>query len=489
MIVSGDSHVDVLITPDAGGRVVRGAAIRAAGYGSGTVLGAASSFFLLRHLGVVDFGRYATITALLGVVSGISDAGLSAVGARELALVQGDERVRLMRNLVTLRLVITPVGIVLATLFALVAGYGRTMVLGTILGGVAFLFVSTQTTMAMPLAVNLQLGRLTIFEVAKGALNLLGIVVLVAVGASLLPFFAVQILAGAILVLAAPLVVGSRGSLVPGYDRQLARALMREALPLAAALVMNVVYFRVLMIETSLLASNHETGLFATSFQVFTVIWTLPLVVLSSALPLLSVAGRDDHDRLRNGLQRITEVALWASILLVLVIFAVATPAIRLLGGSEFSGAGPVLEIQTFALIPVFLGQTWQLGLLSIRRQSALVTANAIALVAAVVLGLIFVPLWQSYGAAAAAVVAESLLAVLVYVFLRRERASLAPAPGLAPRVLLASLPAFVVLALPLQWPLQLLASVGSFVAASLVLRAMPPELLAALRRRQISSP
>ena len=71
---------------------------------------------------------------------------------------------------------------------------------------------------------------------------------------------------------------------------------------------MNVVYFRVLMIMISLLASHDETGLFATSFQVFAVLFSLPLLVLSSALPLLSVAGRDDGERLRFGLQRMTEV-------------------------------------------------------------------------------------------------------------------------------------------------------------------------------------
>jgi len=33
------------------------------------------SFFLLRHLGVSDFGRYATVTALLGVVAGSATVG------------------------------------------------------------------------------------------------------------------------------------------------------------------------------------------------------------------------------------------------------------------------------------------------------------------------------------------------------------------------------------------------------------------------------
>src|SRR5439155_1595697 len=117
---------DLLSTPEAGGRVIRGGLVRGIGYAAGTLLGAGTSVFLLRHLGRDDFGRYGTVAALLGVVSGISDAGLTAVGARELALAGAGERVRLMRNLVSLRLAITPVGIAAAAVFALVA-YDRTM--------------------------------------------------------------------------------------------------------------------------------------------------------------------------------------------------------------------------------------------------------------------------------------------------------------------------------------------------------------------------
>src|SRR5919204_1671739 len=112
---------DLLSTPEAGGRVIRGGLVRGIGYAGGTLLGAGTSVFLLRHLGRDDFGRYGTVAALLGVVSGISDAGLTAVGSRELALANAGQRAALLRNLVTLRLAITPIGIAAAVLFAVVA--------------------------------------------------------------------------------------------------------------------------------------------------------------------------------------------------------------------------------------------------------------------------------------------------------------------------------------------------------------------------------
>jgi O-antigen/teichoic acid export membrane protein len=474
---------DLLSSPEAGGRVVRGGLIRGIGFGVGVLLAAGTSALLLRHLGVHDFGRYGAVAALLGIVSGVGDAGLTAIGARELSLVHGGDQARLMRNLVTLRLLITPVGILGAVVFAL-AVYPQVMVWGTLLGGLGVLLVNTQATMMMPLSVELRLGTVAAFEVAKTALTFVVVLALVLVGSSLLPFFGAQIPVGAIVLVLTPLAVPIRRGLVPGFDRKVAVSLLREALPLAIALTMNVVYFRVLMIMVSLIATPRETGYFATSFQIFAVIFSLPLLVLSSALPLLSVAGRDDYERLRFGLQRMTEVSLAAAIVFVLAIDAAAPWAIPLLGGKSYTGAVPVLQIQAFALIPVFVGQVWQLGLLSLRRQSALTYANAGALLLVFVLGAVFIPLWASKGAAVAAVLAESGLAVLVYVFLRRASTLVAPRPGLTPRLVAASLPAFGVLLLSLPWEVELVASVGIFLLAAALLRAIPHELMHALRNR-----
>jgi O-antigen/teichoic acid export membrane protein len=143
-----------------------------------------------------------------------------------------------------------------------------------------------------------------------------------------------------------------------------------------------------------------------------------------------------------------------------------------------------VLQIQAFALIPVFVGQVWQLGLLSLRRQSALTYANAGALLLVFALGAVFIPLWASKGAAVAAVLAESGLAALVYLFLHRGSALVAPRPGLTPRLVAASLPAFGVLLLPWPWEVELVASVGIFLLAAGLLRAIPHELMHALRNR-----
>jgi len=489
-VTADPPNVDVLSTPEAGGRVIRGGALRGGGYVVGVALGAATSVFLLRSLTVADFGRYATVAALIGIVSTMTDAGLTVVGARELALRQrGTERLELLRTLLGLRIVLTAVGVVLAVAFALVAGYDTTMVWGTLLAGAGVLLVNTQSTSMMPLAVELRLGAITMFDVLRQALTLIGVAALALAGASLLPYFAIQVVVGIALVLLTPRFVGGVRALRPGLARHDASRLLREALPVAIAIAMNVVYLRLLVILVSLTQSEEETGLYATSFRIFEILIGIPALLLTVALPLLALAGEHDLERLRYGLQRMTEVAVVVSLGLSLTTFVLAAPVIRLLAGSDYGGAAPILQIQAWALVPLFIGQVAVLALISVRRQRSLAFANTVALALVVLLGLTLTPAFSGRGAAAAGVIAESALTVLLFVLLARAEPSVVPRFAFLWRPLTALAAAAALLLVPgLEDWLRAALVVGVFVVTALVVRAVPPEVLTALRRRDPTS-
>lgn len=489
-MTSDHPPVDVLSTPEAGARVIRGGALRGAGYLVGILLGAATSVFLLRGLTVEDFGRYATVAALLGIVSTVTDAGLTAVGARELALRErGPRRTELLGLLLGLRIVLTAAGVVVAVLFALLVGYDRTMVWGTVLAGAGVLLVNTQATSMMPLSVELRVGALTVFEVLKQALTLIGVAALALAGASLLPYFAVQTAVGVAVLALTPRVVGGVRMLRPRLARRDATRLLAEALPLAVAIAMNVVYLRLLVILVSLTESEEETGLYATSFRIFEMLIGIPALVLSVALPLLAVAGERDVERLRYGLQRMMEVAAVLSLGLALTTVVLAGPVIHLLAGSEYDGAAPILRIQAWALVPLFLGQVVVLALISLRRQQSLALANLLALVLVVLLGLSLIPLFGGRGAATAGVIAEAALFAALLLLLSRAEPSVVPRFGFVWRPLVALAAGAGVGFVPgLGGWLGGGLAVCVFAVAAFVVRAVPYEVLEALRKRDPAS-
>lgn len=483
MSVDAPEPVDILRTPEAGGKVIRGGALRGAGYLVGVLLATGTSILLLRHLGVEDVGRYGVVVALLGIVSSITDAGLTAVGSRELAVRQrGAARDELLGTLVSLRVVLTVAGVLVAALFALAARYDDAVVAGTLLAGVGVVLVNTQATLMLPLSVDLRVGAVTAVEVLKQALTLIGVAVLVAMGAGLVSFFGVQPLVGVVALALTPLLVGGVRRMRPGIDRREAARLLRTSLPLAAALAMNVVYLRLLVVLVSLFTGSVATGLFATSFRVFEILLALPVVVLSVALPVLAVAGAEDRPRLRYALQALTETAAAVSLLIALAVGLLAAPAITLLFGEEYDGAAPILQIQVVSLVPVFLTQVWTMALVSVDRTRAVAWANAAALCVVLAGGSAFAALWGGRGAAAAGVVTEGVLAALLLLALRRRERDVAPDLRFVWRPVVAAATALAV-ALPLSshaWLAGVLGTLCYGVAAVLV-GAVPREVVPAL--------
>ena len=485
MRAANKPHADILRTPQAGALVIRGGVLRAGGYAAGIGFAAATSVFLLRGLGVVDFGRYATVAALLGIVSTLSDAGLTAVGVRELALrAPGRARDELLGNLVALRIGFGVLGLAAAVGFAVAVDYDRTMVYGVLLGGLGVLLVNSQATMMAPLSVELRLGRITAVELLRSAATLAGVAALALAGASLLPYFAVQVLVGLLVLALTPALLQSTRGLVPRLRRIEALALVRDAAPVAVALAMNVLYLRLLVVLVSLDGDRTETGLYATAFRVVELFVVVPPLVLGTALPLLAAAAAEDVHRLRFAVQRLIEISAVGALGLALVVAVVARPALRLLGGEDFVGATTMLQIQIWALVPLALGSAVSFGLLSLRKQRDLALSNALALATVLTAGIALVAAFGGTGAAVAGLVAESALLIALVAFLVRADGSLVPRPAFFWRPLAALAAGAATLLAPLPEWVDGLAAGLAFAVVAFAVSAVPRELVEALLRR-----
>src|ERR671923_1545307 len=319
MSVAPEPETDVLSGPDIAGRVVRGGALRAIGFGVVNLLGLASSVVLLRQLGVADFGRYGTVIALVAIVSGLADAGLNMTGSRELALLpRGPERRRLLGALLGVRLLLLAVAALAAVAFAAVAGYDSTMLVGTALAGAGALLVGAQSTLMLPLVVELRNGMVTVSEVLKQVILVVGVIALAAAGAALTPFFAVQVLVGVGAVLSVPFLVARADLAWPSLSRRGVHRLALMALPGGLASIVTAFYVRTLIVIASLITSEYETGLFVTSARIVEMIGGVALLVVGVILPVATVAARDDRPRLRYVLEHTTKLALLGGGLLAL---------------------------------------------------------------------------------------------------------------------------------------------------------------------------
>lgn len=489
MSTTPEADGGVLSGPDIASRVVRGGALRAMGFGVVNLLGILSSVVLLRHLGVSDFGRYGTVIALVAIASGLADAGLNMTGSRELALLpRGPQRRRLLRALLGARLLLLAVAALVALGFAVVAGYDSEMVLGTALAGGGALLIGAQSTLTLPLVVELRNGLVALSELLKQLILVAGVVILAAAGAALIPFFALQILVGVGALLAVPFLVARSDLAWPSLAREDLRRLAIVALPVALASIVTAFYVRILIVLASLITSEYETGLFVTSARIMEMIGGVALLVVGVILPVASVAARDDRGRLRYVLAHTTKLALVGGALLALIVVFAARPIVVLLGGEQFAPAASVLRLQAPVVLTIFLVYAWTTFLIADGHRRALVKCMLIGLAALLLTGVPLIAQLAAEGAAVAALVADIVLVLVMLRAVRRVGDGRVGVEGGYLARYAAALAAGIgaALAVGTVGPAVVAAGAASaaFTGIAFALRLVPSELIALLPRR-----
>jgi O-antigen/teichoic acid export membrane protein len=482
--MSSSTVDDVLSSAEAGGKVIRGSAWRVMGNGAGIAAGVGTAALLLHHLGVAQSGRYVTVLSLVAIASSMVDVGLNASASRELALRERGARRALMANIIGQRLWVTPIPLLAIVGFALLAGYPPQMQIGAALAGVGLYVVALADALLLPLTVELRNAGLAFVDLLKQATTLACVALLVALGASLTPFFAVLIVSGLAVVAVAPGLVGFDAFPAPRLDRGEQRTLLRRALPLAIALVLGQVYFRLVILLMSLVSDPRQTGFFGGSLRAMEALASIPILVAGVALPVLATAARDDRARLRYAIEGLSEGAVIAGVLIVLVTIRAAEPVMAIIGGHAFRPAGAVLRIQVGALLFGALVQIWAVSLVALGRQRELILANVLGLLGLALFAIALVGAFGAEGGAAASVLGDALLASLVYWRLRACEVRVVVRAGFLARVALAAAAAGVALALPV--PDLLAAALGGalFVGVGQLTGMVPPEVRDALASR-----
>lgn len=476
----------MLDAPSAGSKAIRGSGVRAAGYVAGALLAVVSAPLLINHLGVVEFGRYVSVISLIALVTGVTDAGLGALTVREYSVRTGRARDDFMRRVLGARLALTALGVLVAALFAALAGYGQNLVLGTLVAGTAAVLSVAGATLGVALATELRVGWLTAIDLAGKGLGVILVVALVLASAGVLPLLAVTLPASVLALAMTVVLTRGRVPLRPSFDTAELRELMRETLALAIAFVLGTLYARIVIVVMSVIATGEATGYFGTAYRVLEVALGLPTALVGVAFPIIARAADGDPARLKYVMQRVLEMSLILGVWMSLATALAAGPVVDVLTrDDEAAPVVDVLVILAFALAPTFLNVAWQTTLLSLRRHRALLVVNGIGLGFVVGLTFVLVPLAGAQGAAITFVAGEVLLMSASATALLRSHPALRPELRMVPRLtLVTGCAVAVALLAPVGAAIGTVLATSVYFAGLAILRIVPSEVRQALMRR-----
>jgi O-antigen/teichoic acid export membrane protein len=421
------------------------------------------------------------------LAGGITDAGLSSIGVRELSTLAVESGQRLFRNLFGVRMVLSAGGVLVALGFALL-GYSTTLVLGTLIAGAGILTQTSQDTFTIPLQAQLRFGWVTAVDTVRQVVTAGGIVVLVLLGAPLLPFWAMAFAGGLAATCVGAVLVRHSTPLIPAFERDLWLPLLRDALPYALAAAVGAIYYRIAILIVSLVSSTHQLDYFGASFRVIEVLILIPQLLVGASFPIFARAARDDRERFNYAVGRMLDVCLLLGLTVCLGLITGAPFIIHVIAGSRFDPAIAVLRIQSVALIGSFLGATFAYGLLGLHRYRSTLVVNIAALSISGVLTTVLASNAGATGAATSVAIVEGLYALMLAYAMWRAGARPQINLSSVPRALLAAGLGMLVLLPPgLPDVVRPLLALAVYGAALLALGAVPRELIeqvAVLRRR-----
>ena len=438
---------------------------------------------LTRALGPDAFGVIGYGLALYGYFSLAARPGLETLAIRELARDPG--RVgALAADVTSLQVALALVAA--AAYFATVALLDRPASERLALALVGAPLLAQPFTLEWVYQGVERMGVLAARNVAASALQLAGALAWVRGPEDLAWAAALQGAAFAV-VTAALLVAFWRdfGPLRLRVDLRAWAALLRPALPIAAASFMILVYYNLDKLMLASFRDDAAVGLYDVAYRLVMVA-LVPAAILSQAFfPALS-AALGDRQRMAAGARAYARSNLGVGLPVALGGALLAGPLVGLLAGADFAPAAPVLVLLMANVGVVYLNMALGQPLLAWDRQDAYFRAVGGGAVANVGLNLWLIPAHGATGAAWATLGAEAVVLVALAVVHARVIGRLpvgAALRALAAAAVGVGTPVGGVLALGGPWAAGAALAVPGYAAAAWALGVLRPSDLRAFRR------
>jgi O-antigen/teichoic acid export membrane protein len=461
--------------------LIKGGLARTLGYVVATGATAAVLPFLFRYLGVEQTGKYVTVLSLVTILAGIVETGLTGFSLRQYSITPVAERDQLMRDLLTMRLLVVTVSTAGVLAFMFAAGYDRTLVAGAAYGAILVALENVGSTYNVWLTSELRLGALAVNNVARQLLASVLAFAGIVLGLPLIAFFILFIPGGLLQAIIAWAATRDAIPHLPSLNFRRCWPLIKASLPFTAAMALGFLYFRAPVIGLSIGGSELDTGYFGAAFRIAETLTLMASFLLTAVVPILTRAASDDPALHRHGVLRITQVALLAGGGLAALTASGAHLAINVLAGPSFDRSAAILVAIAPVLVFKFLNSAWSLSLVSTGQYRHILMGNLAAAAVAVVLSAVAIPAFGISGAVAALLLAEATLMV-AYRLAQHDQPF--PTRGAITVALATAVASWCVL-LPVPAIAQPVAGGLLYTAIVLLAGAVPPELMTLLPTRR----
>jgi O-antigen/teichoic acid export membrane protein len=398
-----------------------------------TLISGISTIAITRVFGPSNYGQYASALATSVLLGALSDFGFSLLLSRDAGLAGPPDR----SMLVPAYQVATAWCVVLA---AAQVGLALQAGLATTRGAVLLILTPSMILNGLNPArvvflLTYRTRRLLVIDAATAAVQLTAILILLALGggpAAVAAVLSTQSVLNNVVVFwaAQRLMVSTTAATMPR------RELLRRSLPLGLVSVMTRVFFTIDLVVLGYIVSGPGLGDYAAASKMLAILAGIAGVVMTGALPALSMHARSRTD-IERLVARVWHLLIVVAVPAVVAVALLAPIVIRVTVGSRYDGAVSLLQILCLAGVVSVLNNLLGNLMIAFHKMRALFVQNLAAIILNVTGNLILVPRFGVAAAAWLTLATELLVCGLALIVLRgelsfRQTASVSVRPGAA---------------------------------------------------------
>ncbi|MFH1509194.1 MAG: flippase [bacterium] len=378
----------------------------------GTLLALITISMMLRYLRQEGFGVYTTAINFLAIFGVLADMGLYLVMTREISK-EGADVSKIASNAFTLRLTIAVIALVLAPLVALIFPYSLTTKLAILIGTFSYLAISLNQILVGIFQKHFRMDKVTIGEIVGRLIWLAGVYLAIKMGWSILAIMAVVSISSVINFLITFFFARRYVKIRLTFDKKWWWRLIKITAPLAAAVILNLIYFRAGVIILSVLKGDGaEVGILGAAQKILENLITFAAIFSGLLFPVFSKYIKTDIEKFARIFRKGFDALAIIVIPLIVGTQFVATPLMVFFGEEEFADSAGVLKALIFAVGAIFFGNLCGNAVVAANKQKKMVPFYAIAAVLAVGISFGLIPYFSYYGAVVSTLITEFLIAI-----------------------------------------------------------------------------
>jgi PST family polysaccharide transporter len=203
---------------------------------------------------------------------------------------------------------------------------------------------------------------------------------------------------------------------------QRARMLFSDSWPLLISGFAIGLFMRFNVVFLNATLGNRSVGVYSAALRISEMWYIIPTAIVSSVFPSIIEAKRTNEELYRRRLQKLFNLMTGLGYAVAIPLALLSGWIISVLYGYQYSAAGPVLAIQAWTSIFVFLGCAHAPFWLAENQQKLVVGLTFISAFLSIGLSYLLVPRFQEMGAAIATLVSYGLSNTLALCLFKRAR-------------------------------------------------------------------